>query len=201
VPDLHPADVRLQALNAWDASACVRPDVAADEAHLHLRPQQQREAVVEKWAGRALDAQVRDGMSHRSELQAAPAAELAAPALCTLDVARSAERSCAAPEAAELPGALKLEPLAERSPKPPEAQRELEPQAAAPRAAQAVQQLAMRKLAALLPAREAQPQPAYRQRTAARSSAAAALPAVQPLALKEEAQLQAWVRTALLEPA
>jgi hypothetical protein len=95
--------------------------------------------------------------------------ELAAPALCTLDVARSVERSCAALEEVEQPDALTQEPRAERLPKPPEAHLQREPvrQAAQPRAAPAVRQLAMRKLAALLLAQEAQPRPAYRQRTAA----------------------------------
>jgi hypothetical protein len=168
-PDLRPADVRPQALSAWDASVCVHPDAAADEAHLRLHHRRQRVAVVEKLAGREQDAQVPDGKFRRLELQAAPEAELAAPALCTPDVARSAERSCAAPEAAEQPDALKQEPRAERSPKPPEAhsQREPVPQAAQQRAAPEVRQPATRKLAALLLAQEAQPQPAYRQRTAA----------------------------------
>jgi len=164
-------DARPLVLSAWDASVCVRPDAAADEAHLHLRSLRQREAVVEKLAGRARDAQVPDGKFRRLELQAVPEAEAEpdAPALCTPAVARFAERSCAAPEEAEQPDALTQEPRAERLPKPPEAHLQREPvrQAAQPRAAPAVRQLAMRKLAALLLAQEAQPRPAYRQRTAA----------------------------------
>jgi hypothetical protein len=133
---------------------------------------------------------VRDGTSRRLELQAAPEAEPDVPALCTLAVARSAERSYAAPEAVEQPGALKQEPQAERSPKPPEAHPQMEPVplAAVPRAEPAVLQLATRKLAALLPAQEAQPQPAYRQRTAAQSNAEAEQPAVLPQALEAQPQ-------------
>jgi len=38
-PDPRPADAILQATAAWDASAGVRQDAAADAVHLELRPQ------------------------------------------------------------------------------------------------------------------------------------------------------------------
>ena len=100
-----------------------------DAVHPELRPPSAD--AVERWADRARDVQVRDGTIRRLELQAVPAAGLAAPEPCTPAVARFAERSCAAPGAAEQPDAPKQEPLAERSPKPPEALQRLEP---APRA-------------------------------------------------------------------
>jgi hypothetical protein len=168
-PDLHPADAHPQARSAWDASVCAHPDAAADEARLYLRHRRQREAGVEKLAGRERDVRAQDGKFRRLELQAAPAAELAAPALCKLDVARSVGRSCAELEEAEQPDALKQEPRAEHSRKPPQSRLQAEPaqQKAAPRAVPAGRQPATRKPAALQPAQEAQPQPVYRQPTVA----------------------------------
>jgi len=60
-------------------------------------------------------------MYRQSEPRAAPAAKPDAAELCTRGVVPSAERSCAASEAAQLPDAPI--PLAARSPKPPEALR------------------------------------------------------------------------------
>jgi len=81
-------------------------------------------------AGRARDVPAPDAPRRRSALQAAPAAEPDAAELCTPGVVPSAERSCAASEAAQLPDAPV--PLAARSPKPPEALRLKPEQAAAP---------------------------------------------------------------------
>jgi hypothetical protein len=60
-------------------------------------------------------------MCRQLEPRAAPAAKPDAAELCTPAVVPSAERSCAASEAAQLPGAP--EPLAAHSQKPPEALR------------------------------------------------------------------------------
>jgi hypothetical protein len=54
-------------------------------------------------------------LPRRSERQAAPAAEPDAPEPCTRAAARSAERSCAGPEAAGPLASRQLEPRAERS--------------------------------------------------------------------------------------
>jgi hypothetical protein len=123
-PDPLPADARRQATAVWDASACARPDAAADAVHPEVRPQPADGA--ERWADLARDAQGRDAHCHRSAPRAALAAEPDAAELCTPAVVRFAERSFAAPEAAERPeesvqrNASQSEPPEERSLKLPE---------------------------------------------------------------------------------
>jgi len=95
-PDPRPADARLPATAASDASASARPDAMADAVHLELRPPSAD--VAEKWAARVRDAPVSDAI-RRSVLLAAPAAEPPAAELYTRVAARFAEQSCAAAEA------------------------------------------------------------------------------------------------------
>jgi hypothetical protein len=90
-------DAHQPELGAWDASVCAHPDAADVCPELHWLLQ---EDGVERLAGQEQDGRAQDARL-RSELLAAPAAELHAPAPCTPDVVRSAERSCAAPEAPE----------------------------------------------------------------------------------------------------
>jgi hypothetical protein len=114
-PVQHPADAPPQATAAWDASAFARPDAAADAVHREVRPLPADDA--EKSADRVRDALARDAC-RRSAHQAAPASEPHVEELCTPAGARSAERSCAAPEAPEPLDAPSWEPPVERSPKP-----------------------------------------------------------------------------------
>jgi len=79
--------------------ACVRPDAAADAAHLEVHPP--RVDGVEKWADPVRGARVRGAHCHQSARRAEPAAEPDAAELCTPAAVRFAERSCAAAEAAE----------------------------------------------------------------------------------------------------
>ena len=95
-PDPHREDAHLQASNAWDAWDDAHPD-ATDAADRRPEPW---DAAAEKLAVPVPDAQARDASSrlaHRPVRQVPPDAVAA---LCTPDAARSAERSCAAPEAA-----------------------------------------------------------------------------------------------------
>jgi hypothetical protein len=114
-PDPRPADELPRATAAWDASACARRDAAMGAAD--LRPQ--LAGGVERWAGLARDVPARDATCRRLEPRAAPAAKPPAEAPCRPVAARFAERSSAAPEVAEQPGAPQGQPLAGRSPKPP----------------------------------------------------------------------------------
>lgn len=107
--DAHPRE-----LAGWDAWAVVRRDEAVDAAD--LRPAPAWADVVEKSAGRGRDVLARRALRRRWELQAAPAAELDAPAPYTRVADRFAEQSCAGLARAEVP-ALPLEPEAERSQK------------------------------------------------------------------------------------
>jgi len=96
-PGLHPKDVRPPALAAWGASDVVRQDATADAADLRPEPAD----AAEKSVGRAQDAPEPHASRHQSELPAVPAAEPGALVLCTLVADPSAERSYAAPVAAE----------------------------------------------------------------------------------------------------
>ena len=115
------ADAHPQAPTAWDASACARPDAAADAAHLEPRPPSADGA--ERWAAQEQDGRAPGARRRRLGPRAAPAAEPHAAEPCTPAAARFAERSCAAEEAREQKkqsDALQSRPLAEHSLKPPE---------------------------------------------------------------------------------
>ena len=99
----------------WDAWAVVRRDEAVDAAD--LRPAPAWADVVGKSAGRGRDVPARPAWRRRWELQAAPAAELGAPAPYTRVAGRFAEQSCAVLGLAELRALPPLEPQAERSQK------------------------------------------------------------------------------------
>jgi hypothetical protein len=114
-PVQRPVDAPLPELAAWDAWGDVRRDEAVDAAHPGLRLPWAGGA--EKSAGRELDAQARDAERWQWGHRAAPAAELAAEELCTPDVVRFAERSCAALEVAELPDGTQSKALQAHSPK------------------------------------------------------------------------------------
>lgn len=99
--------------------ACVRPDEAADAAALH-RPLADG---VEKLVDQVQDVPELHAWRHRSELQAAPAAASGALAPYTRDAVQFAERSFAAPEAAEAMAVSWPEAQTGRSPKLPAEQR------------------------------------------------------------------------------
>jgi hypothetical protein len=125
---LRRADARPQAPSAWDAWAAVHRDATADAAHREVRPPSADGA--ERSAAQAPDAQVLGAMCRQLELRAAPPAERDVAGPYTRAAARSAERSCAVPGAAEPLDGPQPEPMAERSRKPPVALPELESQAA-----------------------------------------------------------------------
>lgn len=118
----------LRGPSAWDAWGGARRGAAADARHLGVH--QPWAGGAEKLVDRAQDDRER-GESLRSELRgaerqnlehldfetqklrrAAPAAGLAARELCTPDAGPSAERSCAAREAAAVPALRVVRPVA-----------------------------------------------------------------------------------------
>jgi len=118
-PDPPPADVPPPVPAAWDASAAVPQDAMADAADLRPEPAD----VVEKLVGQEPDVPEQHASRHQSELPAVPAAEPDALALCKPVADLFVERSSAARVVAAEPLVLRrLEALAERSRKPPEAQ-------------------------------------------------------------------------------
>jgi hypothetical protein len=123
--DPRPADALPQATAAWDASACVHPDATVDAPRREVRPPSADGA--ERLVAQAQAAQVQDDSSRQWELQAAPAAALAATEPCTRVAVQSVERSCAAPEVAEQSDEPQSEPLAECSLKPQAALPQMEP--------------------------------------------------------------------------
>ena len=112
-PGQRPADALQLETVASDASVCARRDAAADVCQ-EVHSQQRRVDGAEKLVGRERGVRGRDD-SPRSEPQAALAAVPAARGLCKPDGGQSGERSCAAPEATELPGEPPQVPLAKRS--------------------------------------------------------------------------------------
>ena len=98
-PDPRREDAHLQASSAWDASDDAHQD-ATDAADLR---QAWSDAGAEKLADPAPDAQARDASLRPESLPAQRARPDAAVELCTPGAVPSAERSCAAPEAAADP--------------------------------------------------------------------------------------------------
>ena len=111
IPVQRQADVIPPGQSAWDASDGAHPDVAADVALPRRRAL--ADADAGKLAGRARDVQasgVRSLDEPRSEhLAAAEAVRDAAAELCIPGAARSAARSCVAPEVWAQPEPPKLE--------------------------------------------------------------------------------------------
>jgi hypothetical protein len=114
-------DALPQAPSAWDASAFVRRDAAADAVLRELRQPLVDDA--EKLVGPARADPALGASRRRLGLRAAPAVALIAPEPCKPGAARFAGRSCEALEAPERAGALQRAALAERSRKPLEALR------------------------------------------------------------------------------
>ena len=117
--DLRPAGALPRALAAWDAWDDAHRDAAAgavDPQGLLLG----RGDGAEKSAVPARDARERRALRRRWELQAAPLGQQAARALCKPGAAQFAERSYAAPVAAERRALPQPEARGQRSRKLPE---------------------------------------------------------------------------------
>ena len=98
-PDLHRADERLPVSSAWDASDVAHPDAtdAADPRRASL------DAGAGKLADPALDVRARGASYQLVRRSARRVRQDVAAELCTPAAVQSAERSCAAPEAAAGP--------------------------------------------------------------------------------------------------
>jgi hypothetical protein len=107
--DQHLADAHQPEPGAWDASACVRRDAAADGCPEVHSPQG---ACAGKLAARGLVV-LAQGARRQWELLAEPEVESDARAPCRPDAGPSAARSCAAPEAVEQPVGLQMARVAE----------------------------------------------------------------------------------------
>jgi len=98
--DQRPADVRLRAIAAWDASACAHRDGAAAALYRGLQGlHRQRADGAEKLVDRARDVPG-PASCLQLELPAAPEAARGGSALCKQALGQFAERSSAAPVAA-----------------------------------------------------------------------------------------------------
>lgn len=137
-PDLRPAGALPRALAAWDAWGGAHRDAAAGAADPQ-GPHLGRVDGAEKSAVPARDARERRALRRRWELQAARLGQQAARALYKPVAAQFAERSYAAPAAAEGRALPQPEAGGQRSPKLPEqtALKMLRPRAVSQDAAEA----------------------------------------------------------------